>query len=450
MQKNILSLGLGLFSIAVALPVSMAHASQGTKSEAEGKAQVKVEAITAVGVGPAPKTALVQDGVSLREVPVGGEIRPGEHVRTDEKTRVLIAYPDGSRLTVLPGTDVAIEGMKDGVETNTLRAGRVQGEVKKSVAALSMNAEGTKKPVKFVIRTKAATMGVRGTQFVVGADAVSGLSQFHTLEGAVEVAQSPGALLGGQGVSVTGGSFVTATESGLSAVAPFTPADLLKTLDTPFGQGSGALSGAADKSASAAATAAANAAAAVAPSIAPPAPAPKLPDSVKKPEPPASVTAQKQADAEKEKPEMHLLAISVGGFISEEPQRGPHGEHQVYRALSIAWTPIIPVPIPVLAPYVRGSFGVHGAQDGSLYNKFLVKEFAAYAGTNLLNPLFAEIGGGEQIWNRPRLDAGVIAANAGLILSQNGKWNRIYVGVARFFGGDDNPMQGRVGLTLQF
>ena len=93
--------------------------------------------------------------------------------------------------------------------------------------------------------------------------------------------------------------------------------------------------------------------------------------------------------------------------------------------------------------------GLLAAQDGSLNSNFLIHEFTAYAGTEILSPLFAEIGGGEQIWLSRHIDSGILGINAGIILNKNGRFNRLFVGVSRFFGGA-RADQARAGITIQF
>lgn len=144
---------------------------------------------------------------------------------------------------------------------------------------------------------------------------------------------------------------------------------------------------------------------------------------------------------------MHLLSFSVGVFFSHDVRDRGSREHA--RALHAAWTPFIPLPIPLLAPYLRGSLGGMVFRNGSLNNNFLVREYQLHAGSAMLRPLFVEVGAGKQVWANENVDGGLLSANAGLILSENGRWNRIYAGVSRFMGGSE-PMQVRAGLGIQF
>jgi hypothetical protein len=436
-------LSLLLLTFLASLPLHAAQAPTGSK-------RVKIESLEGA------KTVLLQQGLELREAAVGEAVRIGERIRTDEKTTIVLIYPDGSHLSVLPGTDFEVEEEKKGVQSNQLRSGTVRGAVNKEVTAA---AAAPKKAIHFVIRTKTAVMGVRGTEFFAAADASSGVAQFHTLEGTVEVASDPGALLGGQGVPVSGGQFVTATESGISDALPFNRTDFLKSVSNSAA--SSALNSAA--SSAAAIGRKSDSPEQIAPS-APAAPPPRIPPDPAKPVVPPEVAAeQKKIEDEREKPTYHLLSLALGvmgaedpvvpafydngnGFGNGQPYSPP--SRQFYRALTIAWTPSIPIPVFTFLQ-VRGNFGAALFQNGSLNNHFLIHEYQVFLVCTLLRPLYVEAGGGEQLWNVPQYDGGIMSANAGFILSENGRLNRIFVGLSDFKGGN-HATEYRAGIGLQY
>jgi hypothetical protein len=181
---------------------------------------------------------------------------------------------------------------------------------------------------------------------------------------------------------------------------------------------------------------------------------------------------EKAKEAEKDRPTYHLLAVALGVFVTENPLR-PHGdtpnsspnncpnnncgnnnnngvlpEPQFYRSISIHWTPSFPLPFATFL-VLRGSFGADIFQNGSLNNSFLIHDYQAFLALTLLRPLYVEVGGGEQIWNGQSLDGGVMSANAGLILSEGGRFNRLFVGVSDFKAAN-HATQVRAGIGFQF
>lgn len=399
------------------------------------------------------KTAILQKGITLREASAGEEVRVGERIRTDGKTKVTLSYVDGSQVVVYPNSDLEIEKPKNGIQSNLLRGGDVKGSVEKEIPASitkGTTAPEGKPKIKFVIRTKSAVMGVRGTEFVAAYNAVSGLSSFHTLTGAVEVASSPAQLMGGSGVSVGGGQFVQATASGISGIQAFNPSTFLSTLGTAAG------STATSAVASAAVNGAVDGVLAVIPGGSsqphPPAPPPKLP-----PPPPAAAVApavaeKNAADAEKERPKMHFVSFGVAAFMSESPTvEGallPSGLPATrVTAVQFHWTPSIPLPVLDFL-YARGSFGATVFERGSLNNAFLIHDYQLLAGTTILNPLFAEVGGGHQSWRSEQISGGILSANVGFILNANGRLNRLFVGVSKFLRGT-SPVEVRGGIGIQ-
>lgn len=391
------------------------------------------------------KTVLLQHDLALREASPGEEIEIGERVRTDDKTTVTISYEDGSHLTILPNTDLEIEEPKNKVQSNQLRSGTVKGSIEKAKSsATEMGQPSGKPPIKFVIRTRTAVMGVRGTEFVAGFNAASGMAQFNTLEGTVEVASSPAQLMGGTGVAVQSGQFVSATaESGLSAVTSFDRGSFLGNLVSAARSAASGVASAASSSSGSSASAEVRA-----PLPVPAAPPPKLPQAPPPPPAPPAVVQQKLVEAEQDRPHMHLLAFALGAFMSQNPNSETVTGIPYYRAFQVTWTPIIPLPVLNFL-YVRGSFGATMFEDYSLNNAFLVHEYQAFAGTSLLSPLFVEAGGGEQIWRNDGIQGGIASANAGLIISQNGRWNRIYVGASKFMNGT-KPVEVHAGVGIQF
>lgn len=418
--------------------------SLGLSASAYAAAPIQLAKIASI---EGAKTALLQNGITLRDANAGEMVKIGERIRTDAKTKVTLAYPDGSSIVVYPNSDLEIEKPKDGVQSNQLRGGDVQGSVEK----VPLTKGGSQPKVKFIIRTRTAVMGVRGTEFVVGYNAITGLSSFHTLAGTVEVASSPAQLMGGSGVAVGGGQFVNATATGISGVQAFSPSTFMANLEAAAG------SAAAGAAVDLAGNAALSSLSSVVPdgrsqSAAPPAPPPKLPPPPAPAPLPPAVAEKNAADAEKERPSIHLVSFSIAAFMSENPKlqseilaNGLPATR--YTALQVHWTPSVPLPVMDFI-YLRGSVGATVFEHGSLNNGFLVHDYQLLAGTTLLNPLFVEAGGGHQAWRTEDIKGGVVSGNAGLILSPSGRLNRVFVGVSKFLRGT-SPIEVRAGIGIQ-
>ena len=84
--------------------------------------------------------------------------------------------------------------------------------------------------MKFLVRTKAAVMGVRGTDFAVNTDADGAAAEVHTLEGQVDVAKDDKSLFSGKGMAVKADQFVKANRGAISVPKAFDRAGFLNAL----------------------------------------------------------------------------------------------------------------------------------------------------------------------------------------------------------------------------
>ncbi len=412
------------------------------------------------------KTIMLLKGIQLREARVGDEVYAGERIRTEEGTKAILVYADGSKVTVLPKTDLEIEALdKNRVQSSFLRSGNIQGEVKKETAVAEAP-KGTssavnpgaplvapKKKLHFFIKTKTATMGVRGTQFVAAFSEAAGLAQFHTLEGTIEVGKSASSLLSGTGTPVEAGQFVQATPEGISEAKAFNRSRFMDSLSSVNSSTNSSASSAVNSASSTV-----NQATTREPELPDTRPAqPRLPEPPKKePPPPSKAEEEKKAEeAQRERPHIHLVNFGLGFMVAESPKFAPPpGSAQgnetrgIYRAFQIHWTPIVPLPfVSFLA--LRGGFGVNLARDGSLGNNFLIRELQVFLTFNLLKPLFIEVGGGHQDWASEGVNGGTMTVRAGISMGENAKFNRIYFGVTEFNGGMDRIAEGHAGIGIQ-
>jgi hypothetical protein len=144
---------------------------------------------------------------------VGSAVEFGDTVKTGPRTSVKVRYPDGSKLLIAPSTEMLVgQGSARSYEYELTR-GRVRGLIQKQ-------SENKK---QFYFKTKAAVMGVRGTDFVMEAAGAAAKTptEVHTLKGVVEVAEDMELLESGQGVRIGAGESIGADTSRLGEVQKF-------------------------------------------------------------------------------------------------------------------------------------------------------------------------------------------------------------------------------------
>lgn len=90
---------------------------------------------------------------------------------------------------------------------------------------------GDKPLLRFVIRSKAAVIGVRGTDFLISAEEGVEASKVFTLEGGVEVAKTEEQIVAGEAVSVKTGEFVQATPEKIEPPQKFDRQELVQSLE---------------------------------------------------------------------------------------------------------------------------------------------------------------------------------------------------------------------------
>ncbi len=165
----------------------------------------------------------IESAEGKREAKRGEVLKSGDRIVTDEKTTTTVLNPDGSVLIVGRNSQLEIQTAKEAPQAVGVKGGTIRGIIGK----LSKLKE--KKPehkFRLLIRTRAAVMGVRGTDFVLTADATAELTQLHTLEGAVEVAKTETVLVEKGGTLVDGGKTVQATAEAISEPKVFDQAEL--------------------------------------------------------------------------------------------------------------------------------------------------------------------------------------------------------------------------------
>lgn len=153
------------------------------------------------------KTVQVKRGDKTREVARGGELTPGDQIVTQKNETVAVSCPDGTVLIVGGSGELKVTESKDAQRSTEV----VKGTIRAIVSKVSKEQQTKPKKFRFIIKTSVATLGVRGTDFIVSANADTSVSEFHTLEGTVEIAKDEQTLVTTGGEKVVGGEEVKAT-----------------------------------------------------------------------------------------------------------------------------------------------------------------------------------------------------------------------------------------------
>jgi hypothetical protein len=139
-----------------------------------------------------------------RRAKAGMRIDFWSEIRTGPFASAKLRYPDGSLIVIGRDTRLETQPRIKGPQTGDLAWGQIRGIIAK--APDGPGADPAKpKPIKFLFRTKAATMGVRGTDFVFGTDAETGSTNLYTFEGQVDLARSEDELQSGKVTQVKAG-----------------------------------------------------------------------------------------------------------------------------------------------------------------------------------------------------------------------------------------------------
>ena len=178
-----------------------------------------------------PRTARVvalQGEVTLdgRPLVIDAKVPAGSVLRTSGEAFVTLVMPDESRLTVQPGSEARldkVQGFRGFTGQNT-QIHLERGRVETSVAAQRGPA------ARYQIRTPTTLIGVRGTAFRVGSDAVSQAAQAEVTGGEIRMSGASGeatALPAGYGLIARPGEAIPAPRVLL-------PAPLIKDVPTRF------------------------------------------------------------------------------------------------------------------------------------------------------------------------------------------------------------------------
>ncbi|MEO5968716.1 MAG: FecR family protein [Bdellovibrionia bacterium] len=361
-----------------------------------------------------------------RQVQAGSPLENGDKITTPGQTAVVIKYADGSTLTVGPDSEFQIEDHIDGTQWNRLKSGMVRGLITKPPIPISK--------AKFLIRTRAAVLGVRGTDFVMALDSLTNTAQVHTLEGSVEVALNEEALLRGNGTIVGDGKFIDAGSGKLEVPESFNKKEFLKSFEAgmpspgeakilktgggaengPIAISNGLVKPGFTKPSISLETAPQTTLGLMPPLL-------EKSDANEKPSHEEKPLLSENLKESQGPNRFRIINFRLGAFFSVLPKG------TIVRAVSLAWTPTLPVPFLSFLT-IRGNLGLNFARDGSLSGGLLVNEYQVFLNLNLLQVFFVEAGIGRQVWNSvlPIQDE-LRSFNAGILLP-SGILKSIYFG----------------------
>jgi hypothetical protein len=162
------------------------------------------------------KMVVVRTSVGNRVAEKGAVLDYGDRVKTGTRASARIVYPDGSKILIGRGSEIELQA-PPGKERHAslLLSGSVRGLIKKP------KVPDLKSPPKFTIRSRAAVMGVRGTDFVFELADTGSKAEVHTLGGLVEMAPTEPDLLEGRGTLIKPEQYANAVDGKVEAPKSF-------------------------------------------------------------------------------------------------------------------------------------------------------------------------------------------------------------------------------------
>ncbi len=284
----------------------------------------------------------------------GDALNSEDIVITGKKVTATVRYPDGSVLVLGQKTELEIKGSSQLAEqTMSFNTGSMRALIRKI-------ARKPGKQLRFMIKTKAAVIGVRGTDFLISADSAATSSKVYTLEGGVEVAQTEAKMAAGETTPVKAGEFVQATPDKIEAPQKFNKEELFQELKN------------------------------------------EQPALNFEPEKPKTEAAPPEVAAKPTESEVEPEKTKWGRFqLSGQTVDLP--DHTKTGGLAASWNPTF----PFWKFYLRSNLGVLLYPSGSKNAVgFVGGDFRALLGLNFLWIFFAEVGPSVQIWTKQGVAAG--------------------------------------------
>ncbi|MCC7442354.1 MAG: FecR domain-containing protein [Bdellovibrionales bacterium] len=166
--------------IALAIPAALASASDqvGHLTRVEGVVRILANPSETLQ-GEGPHAIYESEYFSVRAATVGTPLDNGDVISTAPGGKARIVYENGDHYTVGPSTEFRIRWNGSGAEARPnirILHGNLRGVVSKGGPRSRLS-----------IRTRSATMGVRGTEFFVADQGASGQTSVAVLRGSVEL-----------------------------------------------------------------------------------------------------------------------------------------------------------------------------------------------------------------------------------------------------------------------
>lgn len=158
----------------------------------------------------------------------GTSVNFGDRIKTGPRASAKIRFADGSKLIIGRGTEMEVQLPENGVQKNELITGQVRGVIKKAKTMPGIS--NTSAVPRFVIKTKAAVMGVRGTDFVFSTTDQAVSANLKTLDGVVDVAKDEKVLMEGKGTPVHPNEEISADAQTVSTPKNFNRTEFVKEL----------------------------------------------------------------------------------------------------------------------------------------------------------------------------------------------------------------------------
>ncbi len=341
----------------------------------------------------------------------GTRLDVGDHLRTGPHTSAVIKYVDGSKLFLGRGTDVVLGKNNGETQWNEISYGQVRGMVPKPKGAYPSG------PPRFAVRSRAAVMGVRGTDFVFQAAEGLNTAEVHTLEGLVEVAKDDASLLAGNSVKIREGQSVSADGDKIDAVKKFNKDKYLKEFEYQQPEVMAMVR--------------------------------SDPDA----RPQTLVAAQEavaRTPAKNYGRTFRPWLFSASAYVQTELKGAQFRDPFLTGHLS--WNPSMRVLWSLL--HVRAHLGgafLKSQTDGKI---FPTTQLALLPAVHLFDFIFAEAGGGIETWWAHGKTSALLMANAGILLNSDGFFERIFVGASLYpqDGGGAGPrafFSVRAGIGFQ-
>ena len=181
--------------------------------------------------------AVVSRDTKETKLSLGSKLYQNDLIKTKDKTKVQIIFQDETIITIGKNSDFSInEYLFDDAKEPVAKFGLFKGAMRTITGKI-----GKISPDKFQVKTKTATMGIRGTRFTLLAPPAGPMQAFCSLGAIVIGIPLSGDSLGqesGSGhtpITLPQGSTVSVLPSGkFTKVQKFTAADLDKALKENF------------------------------------------------------------------------------------------------------------------------------------------------------------------------------------------------------------------------